>query len=188
MKKSHTEAIVIRKILAIIVFLIAVIVIGGFYLTQNSLRNFAAEPDASSQSTTSAISSQNLAKLQNDISIYKVSADKANAITLSSQNFPERIINDLNKYAISTSVDITCTVVQTPTSNFKSLAIIKDIQPKFVSVTFNRSMPFTNFIKFLKAVETNLPKMQVTNITIARDPSSSSLIKVDPIILEVYIK
>ncbi|MEI7539628.1 MAG: hypothetical protein WCJ36_02570 [Candidatus Saccharibacteria bacterium] len=188
MKTNYTEATTIRVILATVAFLTTVTIIGGFYFTQNYLKDFANQPNTSSQSVNSAISSQSLTKLQNDISTYKVSNDKANAITLSSRDFPTKITNDLNKYATSTGIDITYAVAETPTSNLKNLAPISNIQPKFISVTFNRSMPFTNFIKFLKAIETNLPKMQPTNITISRDPSSGNLVKVDPIILEVYIK
>lgn len=188
MKTNHTEATTIRVALSVIVCFIAITLTGGFYFIQNYLKDFANQPDASSQSISSIISSQSLTKLQNDISVYKISADKANVITLSAHDFPTKITNDLSKYATSTGINITYAVVDTPTSNFKNLAPINNIQPKFISVTFNKSMPFTNFIKFLKAVETNLPKMQPTNIAISRDPSSSSLIKVDPIILEVYIK
>lgn len=188
MKASYAKATTIRAILSTIAFLATATVIGGFYFAQNYLKDFANQPNASSQSVANVISSQSVTKLQNDINTYKVSNDKANSITLSSRDFPTKITNDLNKYATSTGIDITCAIVETPTSNLKNPTPISNIQPKFISVTFNRSVPFTNFIKFLKAIETNLPKMQPTNITIGRDPSSSNLVKVDPIILEVYIK
>jgi hypothetical protein len=188
MKTNYTEATTIRVVLATLAFLTTLTVIGGFYFMQNYLKDFANQPNASLKSVSSVISSQSLTKLQNDISTYKISADKANAITLSSHDFPTKIINDLNKYAASTGIGITYAVVETPTSNLKSLAPINNIQPKFISITFSKSMPFTNFIKFLKAIDTNLPKIQPTNINISRDPSSNSLVKVDPIILEVYIK
>ena len=170
----------------ILIFIIAGLYIGGFYFAQSWLHNIAVGSKINnSKLTTDNVKPEDLTNLKTILSQPNTvtAIRKASNVYASKQTY----LNDINKYATNTVGNVTIDPNYTPTTP-TTIAPIKDIQSVFIKVTVTNPVPYTSLIKFIKAIETSLPKMNLTGINLSRDTSSEGNVKVEPLIIEVYIK
>ena len=186
MKKSRIKATTIRMAMFIALSLIILLTATGFYFAQDWLRNFATKSNqTSSASTVGNNNSQSLQQIQDDIAANQASADKANSMIASSQNYQTQIINDLNKYASTAGVSIVShKSAQSPASVIK----IAGLESGFVTITLANPVPLKNLLQFFKLIEASLPKMQITGIDLTPTSSSSDSVTVEPITIGVYTR
>jgi len=188
MKKLQIKATSLRTLMLVLIIIIVAVIGGGFYYAQTWLRDFASTPADASKSSTSAVGSSDVTQLKNEIASQKVAAEKAINITASTTDFKSKIQQDLNKYASSTGVVISnYDALQASDVKISSLPII-GVTSNFVEVKLENPVPYTNLIKFIKAIETNLPKMKITSLNITRADSPNTSVTVGPITIEVYTK
>ena len=186
MKDSGTKATSLRKILIVIFVLLVLLLVGGFYYAQDYLNKYIGNSITINSTITSATNGEEAEQLQEDISNQKVATDKALKITLSSQNYQSQITQDLNKYATTNGISITeIASTQNPITNNSP---INGVQSNFIRLTIANPISYDSFIKFLKAIETNLPKMKLTGISIKPQENTNNYINVEPLIIEVYTK
>lgn len=193
MKKSSMSATKLRATLSTFVVLIIVIIGVGFYFTYDFLTKQAAEVNSIVlTSTAGSGNSESVAELQKAIKDMQPAIAKANAIITPSTSYTEQIISDLNKIAEQSGVLIAdysfadgatagATGTPAPTS-------ISGVQVKSATVKIASPVEYSSLLKFLQLIETNLPKMQISGITVARDTSSSSTVTVQPLTVEVYTR
>ena len=159
----------------------------GFYYAQNWLNQMAVDVNKTSSDLAKNDDTQVQANLQKEIASLKPVELKASGLLSSSSDYQSSVSSDLAKYATSTGIQIDgVSPSQLPVG--ANVSNIYGVQAKYVSVTLHNPVPFNNLIKFLKAIETNIPKMRLTGITINHSASLGGSVKVDPIILEVYTK
>ena len=180
MKKSNMKASSLRSIMIVFLLLAVGLSAYGFYLAQGWLNNFAIASQVVSKSTASSTSSQGISQLQAALSERQTAIDKTNAFTVSSQDYHSQAISDLTKYAVSTGVLISDYNAPNP--------ITTDTKLSYITIKFNNPVQTSNLIKFLKLIETNLPKMQISGITLRDNPSTIGTVNVDPLTIEVYTK
>jgi hypothetical protein len=63
---------------------------------------------------------------------------------------------------------------------------IAGVKTQFVSVTLGNPVEFTKLLEFIQAIETNVPKMKLTGISMDSSSGQSGSVSVKPIIIEVY--
>ena len=186
MKKSRIKATTMRTAMIITLSLIIGLTATGFYFTQDWLRNLATKSNqTSSASTVDNNGSQSLQQIRDDITANQASADKADGMIASSQNYQTQIINDLNKYALTAGVSI----VSHKSAQSPSLGVkIAGLESDFVTIALANPIPLKNLLQFFKLIETNLPKMQITGIDLTPTSSSSDSVTIEPITIGVYIR
>lgn len=189
MKKSHIKATSLRSAMSAVVFIIIILSSVGFYYAQDWLNQLAIEIGSTVSESTAGSDDQALKQLQDDIARNQISANKANNIIAPSHNYQSLIVEDLNKYASSTGVSIASYKWdQSVPAGTSALAAIDGVSSGFITITLDNPVTFTNLIQFIKAIESNLPKMQITGISLSRDSNSANAVTVEPITIGVYTK
>jgi hypothetical protein len=185
MTKSNLKAVSIRNTLYVILVLVIISAIVGFYFAQDRLSELAPNAVSSSPSQT-ATGAESVDQLKSYISNYQTIANKTNNITASSQEYQSQATTDINKYAANSNITIvniepTKTTPSTPAS-------IAGTQMRYITVTMKNPVKYTGLMQFMKSVENNLPKMQITGIKLSRIANSNGNVNVDPIIIRLYTR
>lgn len=123
------------------------------------------------------------------------SIDKANQVVKSSQEYEyqDQIIRDLNSYAAQTGVsvigyDFGDSATNASTAVDPTIPVINGVKALTVNVTLSSTVPFDNYLKFVKSIEDNLTKMQVRGINLTPDDKSTGNISNPSVELIVYVK
>lgn len=181
MKKSKLTAVSLRGILATMIVLMIALAGVGFYFAQTWLRDYSktvGQAVADSISTGNDI--QNLQKLQGELEERQDTIAKASNLITSTQTYQSQSIQDLKTYAAISGVAI---------SNFSFTTIgattASGSGGSGVTVTLSSPVPYTSLLKFLTLIEGNIPKMQVSSMSLGRIAGSADSVKIDTITIEV---
>ena len=191
MKKSNLKATSLRTAMGVVVVVIILISIIGFYFAQDWIGKFATQADqtASGSSIANSNSLQALTNLRNEVVKNQANGDKANSMIASSQNYQNQIIKDINKYAADTGITIAGqNFTQSDANGTNTLVAITGLSPKFVTITLGNPVPLKNLLQFFRAIENNLPKMQIMGINLTPSSTSSDSVTSDPITIGVYTR
>ncbi len=191
MKKFFTSpAIILNIVLIIAVLLLAVVSILGVFFAQSKLSAFVTENDH--LRTDAEINDLNIITAEklktvlkdNDGNIQRVAEVVADT---KSYQYQDQIVRDMNKYADTAGITIlgfnfvqsTAPTKASATPGLKTLTAI---------ITVNNPVSYTDFLHFLRLVEANLTKMQVTQIDLQANTDKAGLIDSQTITLQVYVK
>lgn len=190
MKNSNINAQKLRWILVgMILFGISVGVVGIWYLDGLLTSKVAATNDAI---LSAQISNTNLDRAQ-ALKIYlenhKDEVDKAALIVAqtTAYQYQNQIVEDITKYAQAAGVTIIgfdfpqdiSGATTDKTTGLKSLT---------ATITLLNPTPYKNYLSFLKYIEQNLTKMQITDISISPDVNDQNQISSTLIGIQVYVK
>lgn len=186
MKKSKMKSTTLRTLMSAIVVITILLAAVGFYYAQDYLRTFAVSISQTvSKSTEGNNNPQAITKLKEEIAEVQVAADKANNIATTVQDYQNQTVKDLNKYASNNGISIT-------DYKFAPLApsngLIGIAQTGSITITLSNPITFANLMKFFKSIETNIPKMQITGISLTRDPASKDKVTVEPLTIDLYVR
>lgn len=201
MKKGTLTATVLRLILTISLFAIGGIGVAVFSIADKTLKGTAV---ATSHSVADASASQNnlqnLQKLQQDLINKKDVVTRAESIVAESRSYQyqNQIINDLNGYASRAGLSI-ITIdfgaagtgagkATTPTTPAPSTTAVNGVKSTFVSITLKNPVDYINMLKFIKSIEQNLTKMQISSIGLSQSADGKPGVSSDVLSIEVYIK
>lgn len=196
MKQPGMNASKLRAVLGTAIVLIIGLTGVGFYFAQEYLSKIALEVNNIVLTSTAGNGdSQSVSELQKAISDRQVAVTKANAIITPAGTYTEQIISDLNKIASQSGVTIAnyafanaSATGATPDTTAKPTTTISGVQVKTATVTLGSPLSYTSLLEFIRLVETNLPKMQISGVTIARDAGSANSVTVQPLTIEVYTR
>ncbi len=194
MNKSGMNATKLRATLGTVVVLMIIVIGVGFYFTQDFLSKQAADVNSIVvKSTAGNGNSESVIELQKAIKDMQPAVEKANAILTPSASYTEQIISDLNKIAARAGVTIAdYSFADTTAGNAATTAPqptnISGVQIKTATVTIANPVQYSSLLTFIKLIETNLPKMQISGITVAKDTSSGGTVTVQPLTVEVYTR
>ena len=189
----------LRIILSISMVIIVIIGIGGVLAFRSYIVNYANQ--VSEDNAKAAFSKENvqqLKKLDKQLSDDKVAVTRAASIVADdvSHRYQDTIINDLNTYAARSNLKISsytfvddsgsasAPAAADPNSAIKPIAGIKTVS---LNVSLETPVGYESFMQFLRAIELNLTKIQITSMSITRDPSTGQT-AVGPLSLEVYVR
>lgn len=182
-KESGMKATSLRSLLISLLLLIIIGASVGFYFANNFLSEMATtikkeNPTISSNDATIKATSS----LKDFATKNKALSEKASLIAVSSTSAQNQIMSDLKKYAADASVKISginFNTAQTTNSG-------GSFTTQQVNITIENPVVYSNLIKFLQLVETSLPLMQPTGISI--NAVDSTKVKVDPITIKFFTK
>lgn len=185
MKKSSMSATTLKAILGTSIVLIIGLAGVGFYFAQDWLRSQAVEVShaiADSNSSDSTI--QSLNKLQQELETRQDIITKTNTIMTSSSTYQTQAVEDLTTYA--TASGITISNYAFPAATATSATQVVPLTQ--VTVTLSSPVTYTSLLKFMTAIEGNLPKMQITSVNLGRAASNPQSVKIDQLTVAVYTR
>lgn len=129
---------------------------------------------------------QQLKSLQKQLITEKDIIDRAKQIAASSNQYryQDQVIKDVSDYATRYGVAIN-TFDFASTSNQNAAQAGAKKTP--FTVTLRGPLPYTTFLKFLRAIEQNLTKIQVTSLSLTPDKNPNSITN-PTVSMEVYLK
>lgn len=170
----------------VLMTLLTIILVGvssvGFYMFQDWLNTNYLKKNSSSQSVNNSSTGTNTTVVD------QASVNKANSLLASSQSYEDQTKKDLDTYATNSNITISST-------SFSEISQVTDIpglslslQHSIVSISLSNPVKFNDLIKFLKSIETNLPKLQPSEIKISPVSGSDEMVNVESLKVEVYIR
>ncbi len=187
---SGMKATSLTKLLIGIILLIAVLTITANWYLQDRLSSEIQTTN--SMKYEASMSDSNLSKakaLQTYMTSHADDVKRASEVVAESQTYTyqNQIITDLTSYASATGVAILefSFPDKSASGQKKASGTLKSVS---VEITLQKPLGYTNFISFLKYIEQNRTKMQITDISIATNKDNPRLIDSPTVGLEVYVK
>jgi hypothetical protein len=188
-----------------IILAISLLLIEGLasLFVANADRTLKAYASEVSQVRANANASQNnvqtLRKIQKELLLYKDTIARTNEIVADSQSYQyqDQIITDLNDYAKRADITLTnldflavtptgTTTTPTTPAPTGGAPVPTGVKTTSVSVTIKNPVEYDKLLRFIKSIEQNLTKMQISRIGLSKDSSGSVTSEV--LTIEVYIR
>ncbi len=187
----------LRLILSLSMFAIVMLTAVGFYFVNSHLKTYALDVShVVVDANASRDNLQNLQKIEKQLKESQDIVQKTNNIVAESQSYQyqDQIITDINGYATRAGISITDinfsaqSTTTTPTANATPAAPTPSgVKSTSVAITLKNPVNYDNLLRFLKSIEQNLTKMQVSRINLSKDTSSSGVTS-DILTLQVYVR
>lgn len=153
---------------AVLSFLLIAVILGGgclFYYGLNEVSDYSVEVNQSlQQADSSGKQVTQLQLLKGQLAQSDTLIAKADSLFASTSSYQGQASNDLKAYANQVGLSIGSTIFDDPATT----GIYA------VSVSFKNPVSYTKLIQFLSLVEANLPKMQVSTLSLKHQPSGSA--------------
>lgn len=193
------SAVTLNRILAGLIVIMTAGLLAGFYFASQFLAATALETDYIR--TDVAMSQDNVRKLQQletQLALKRDSVSRARNLVGSMEGFDyqNRVVEDLTRYAslAGDNVKITNFTFTDPTKKAaaaatkKPIVTIPGVRVLDATVTLNSPVDYLSFMRFLRAIEQNLTKMQVTGVDISPDSDDPRQISGPAINLQIYVR
>jgi len=184
MKKESQkmQATTTRNILAATLIIVIIGAVVGFYFGLQFIKSYALEvTHAVADSHASGQSVEELGKLQKQLADGQPLVAKANALFSTPATYQTQALKDISKYAQQAGISISSIDSGKPAD--ASAPVAADYSEV---ITIQSPVSYAKFLQFLDAIEGNLPKMQITGISIGRPTNASGdLITTDKITVTV---
>lgn len=175
------KATSMRNFLSVLMAVIILAAVAGFYYGLEQVRTFAVEV---SHTTTDAKASgeavEKLQELKQSLADSSSLVKKADQLFIAPANYQSQALKDIQRYASRTGV----TIDKTDFANNTSTATSRTF-----SLSLKSPVEYKNLLHFLDALEGNLPKMQISSITLSRaDSHNADEVNVDDIKITIATK
>ncbi len=202
--RKPLTATALRLILTGSLLLIAGITAGGFYFFNSQLQTVASSVSrASADARASQDNLQTLQKIQKDLRQNQDVVQRATSIVAESQSYryQDQIVTDLNGYATRAGISIVTidfsvaggsastalggakAATPAPTTTTPAPAGAKATS---ASITINSPVDYYSLLRFIRSIEQNLTKMQISKVALTKGTSGSSVTS-EAFTIEVYI-
>lgn len=132
-----------------------------------------------------------LKQLETILKTEKSTIDKTARIVAQSQayQFQDQVITDITAYAKQNNIEVlSFDFGAKPGAAPQGTGTGSAQQKTIVTVQLNNDIPFDSFLRFLKSVEQNITKMQLTGIALQPNVTKPNLILAPTIELEVFLR
>jgi len=164
---KKTKATSVRSLLIFLVILVIGVIGGGFYYGLEQVKTYAIEVN---ETSADAIASQQqvdeLQQLERNLANSDSLIQKADAVFSTNATYESQVIRDTQRYAAAYNLSIT-------DRSFPDGQSIPGIRT--FSIELQSPVNYESFVKFLQALEGNLPKMQVSEMSINRLGDSNGI-------------
>lgn len=195
MKKYPLTATRLRIILSVSMFVTIAIATAIAWLAYAQLRGLAVDV---SHTTLDANASQNniqtLQRIQQKLAGEKDVIERARGIVADSQTYQyqDQIINDLQKYAAKagvaiTNLDFTASTTTTAPPAAGTAVAPAGVKSTSASITLKTPIDYDALLRFLRSIEQNLTKMQISRISLSKGTTGSEVLS-EVLTIEVYIR
>lgn len=180
MKKSNMSATKLRAVLSFLIVLLFGLAGAGFYLAQDWLKQFSVSVGQSIvDSSAGGGNLHALEQLQADLQARQDVITKTATIITSTSTYQDQAIKDLDTYAKATNITIDRYDFSQTGASTGSTSI---------TVILKSPVSYMGLLKFMRAIETNLPKMQISGISLGRIAGDTTIVRADQITVEVYTR
>jgi len=164
MKKEQKkmQAKTTRTILSATLVIVIIGAVVGFYFGLQVIKAYALEVTHSV--TDSHASGQNISelnKLQQQLAAGQGLVTKANELFSTPATYQTQALKDISKYASEAGISIS-SIDSAPAEGAAATSNYSEV------ITIQSPVSYAKFLQFLDGIEGNLPKMQITGITIGR--------------------
>lgn len=199
MIKGHAfTAIQLRLLLSVSMFVIATLAGIGFVFVNSQLKQYAVEVShVAADANASRDNLQNLQAIEKQLQEDQDIVQKTNSIVAESQSYQyqDQIITDINNYASRAGIGITdinfslqSTSTNTPSGATPAPQVVPSgVKSSSVAITLKNPINYDNLLRFIRSIEENLTKMQVSRINLSRDASTGGVTS-DILTLQVYVR
>lgn len=197
MKKIHLTPTSLRIILSVSMFVILAFAALLASVSYTGLKRVAI--DVSHTSADAGASQDNLRllkQIQDELEKDKDIVNRANSIVAESKSYQyqDQILADLNNYAnragiAITNIDFSSTTTTTTTPSTPTTPTAPPpagVKSTSVSVTLKNPIDYNALLRFVKSIEQNLTKMQISKIALAKDASGG--VSTEALTIEVYVR
>lgn len=190
MSKSTVSSVMIVhwSLYGLMVLLVAGIGYGTYYIHQR-LSDYVIEVDhLTIDSDINQRGIENAQKLRRTLDENKDSVTRAAAIVADTKyyEYQDQIVKDITSYASASGITVLgfdfSAAAATKTSS------IKGIKTMVATVSLESPVQYIKYLQFLKLIERNLTKMQVTQMDISNDLKTPGAISSPTLTLEVYVR
>lgn len=205
------NARVFRIILGVMILLLAIACAAALYFAAGFLRdNVTATTRAKIDAEISNSNIQVLDQLERSLALpeNKSAAAKARSIigTTEDYKYQDQFIQDIINISNQTGVGITGFTFPAPsgtgtavpttgatggaagTAATPGVALPAGVKPLLVTINTSSPLPYENYLRFVRALELNLTRLQVTGVTIAPDAEKPGQITNSSIGVQIYIR
>lgn len=156
--KKPMRAASLRSFLVAVIIILLLVVAGGFYLGFQQVRSFAVEVSHSvADADASGKQIEELQVLKKELEERESLVTKANKLFATTDNYQSQALSDVQKYAQVHGVTILNTNFEGDVEGSTSHTFV---------ITLQSPVAYTKLLQFLDAIEGNLPKMQVTSVSL----------------------
>ena len=212
MKQVKLTAVNLQRLFLVGIFVLVVAAIFGFTALTKVLQSKAIEVNHAQ--TDADIGSNNvkeLEQLNSDLQSHKDVVQRAKEIVAESKSYQyqNQIVQDINAFAARAGITILgynfsgdntnssspdsslssgTTQPSANTSEAQKTNIPAGVQTVTANITLKNPVPYNNFLRFLKLIENNVTKMQVTGVSLSPDSGHPDQISNPTIGLIVYTR
>ena len=202
MKSKAMSSTLLEKLLIFAVFVIVAGIFGIFFVASDFAKSRA---QAANNALTKAASTQK--EIDETTAAYRwiednpVLVDKTNKLVAEAQSYKyqEQVINDLERYASQSDVQLrsytfsdnttasgatgesssssSTTPAAGAAATTPTTGATGGMKTATVQIGFGDGIGYSSFLKFLKRVENNVTRMQVTSLTLSPDAENQGLVQ-----------
>jgi hypothetical protein len=205
-KTSSLDAPKLRIILVVTIILLVGASTAIFWYFRSQLITYAEQVEKDTAAASVSISDVNKLKaLKQELEDNQVAVTRAKNIVADSKSYQyqNQIVDDINIYAKKAGVSVTsfaftdpaasgaqgaAAPAQAPTAATQAPTLPEGLKTVSVSLTLKSPIEYQNIIKFVRYIEANLTKMQVSGVAFSKTGAGSTQVSVDPITVEVYVQ
>lgn len=164
-----------------LVLLFAAVAVGLTFVQANLNKQSEDIATEIAKISNTKLTPQSKTALQQELDSKKSTITKISSMYSTSANYQNTAVADITKYASKAGI-----VISSKNFNAVETSIASS---KTVTLSFDGSVKYSNFIKFLTYIEKSTPKMQVSNLKIGRSDSGfGDEVKIDKLIIAVYVR
>ena len=184
----NKNALVHWGLYALIILLFAGVAIGGYFVHQQ-LSDYVMKVDH--LKIDSDINEQGIAnaqRLRTVLTENQDNVDRAASIVADTKyyQYQDQIVRDITSYA--SAANLTVLGFDFTTASPAKTSSVKGLKTINATISLQSPVPYTNYLKFLKLIERNLTKMQVTQLDISNDLKTPGGISSPVMMVEVYVR
>ena len=193
MKKSQAkdnQATMMRNFLAFILTVVIIAAVAGFYFGLQVIKDYSLEVTHTvADSSASAKNVDQLSVLKKQLADGKPLVAKAEKLFSTPGSYQTQALKDISKYAGEAGVSISSINSANPDTNGAASSLNPNGTGYSEVVTLQNPVSYAKLLKFLDAIEGNLPKMQITGVSISRPLSpSGDRVATDKITITVAVR
>jgi len=185
-KNKGMKATSTRNVLAFLMFVVIVGAVAGFYFGLQTIKTYALDVSHTvSDANASGKNVEQLSELKKALADREPLVAKANSLFASEATYQSQVLKDLQKYASDAGITISNTSFDKQSAG-DTAPIPSVATSESVVVTVQSPVSYARLMKFLDALEGNLPKLQVTGVSLSRPTNATGdLVATDKITITV---
>jgi hypothetical protein len=171
--KQHSHVTSVRNFLALLLVLVVVGSSAGFYFGLQLIKAYSVDVShLTIDANASGKSFEQLSILKQQLSEKETLISKANKLFSTPTTYQTQTLKDISKYAADAGLSI-ASIDSESTQDAAGPITTTTAANYSETITLDSPVSYAKFLQFLDAIEGNLPKMQITGISIGRPANQS---------------